>query len=131
MKTTALNRCRWRCILLSGGMLLSVGCGRDSEQGKERTSESKKDQALHNAAWDGELDAVKRLLRDGADVNAKGQTGNTPLYVAAWHGHIEVVEFLIKEGAEVNLEVEMGATRAYQIGTGCTRATGRNGTSQH
>ena len=38
----------------------------------------------------------------GADVNAKGATGWTPLHLAAGEGHKEVAELLIAKGADVN-----------------------------
>ena len=64
--------------------------------------------ALIGAANDGNIEAVKKHLAAGADVNAKSNTGRTPLHWAAARGHKEVAELLIAEGADVNAKVEVG-----------------------
>ena len=63
------------------------------------------------AARKGNIKAVKQHLAAGALVNAKNESGWTPLHQAAWGGHTEVAELLIAKGAEVNaMGYEYGAT---------------------
>jgi len=52
----------------------------------------------------GNLDKVKELIENGADVNAKDRSGNTPLHWMACggYGHIEIAKLLIDNGADVN-----------------------------
>jgi len=45
---------------------------------------------------------INTLLSEGADVNAKNRSGNTPLMEAADAGHTGVVEVLLKAGADVD-----------------------------
>ena len=67
--------------------------------------------SIFNAADQGNIEAVKKHLADGADVNGKDPGGYTPLHWAAWGGHTEVAELLIAKGAEVNaMGYEYGAT---------------------
>ena len=66
--------------------------------------------ALIGAANDGNIEAVKKHLAAGADVNAKSNTGRTPLHWAAARGHKEVAELLIAEGADVNAKGDDGNT---------------------
>ena len=62
---------------------------------------------IHDAAEDGNIEAVKQHLADGADVNAEGDVDGTgfmqlpwaPLHLAATRGHKEVAELLIDNGA--------------------------------
>ncbi|HIJ64626.1 MAG TPA: hypothetical protein HPP77_01640, partial [Candidatus Hydrogenedentes bacterium] len=61
-----------------------------------------KESPLHEAARDGHQDAVRRLLRRGADINAKDDAGRTPLHWAAANGHVGMVKFLVSRGADVN-----------------------------
>ena len=82
-------------LLTTIAAVLLVGCGGKS--------------SIHDAAWDGNIEAVKQHLADGADVNAKDR-GWTPLLKAAWHGHKEIAELLIAEGADVNAKGWKGLT---------------------
>ena len=54
------------------------------------------------AARKGDTAAVKVLLDNGVDVNAKTRYGATALSYACDKGHIEVVKLLIDRGADVN-----------------------------
>jgi ankyrin repeat protein/CHAT domain-containing protein len=58
--------------------------------------------ALHVAASQGQASEVRRLLRSGADINAKSAKGATPLHLAAANGHLEAVEVLLEARASVN-----------------------------
>jgi ankyrin repeat protein len=58
--------------------------------------------SIHNAAWDGNIEAVKQHLAAGTDVNAKNKNGWTPLHFAAFEDHKEIAELLIAKGADVN-----------------------------
>ncbi len=56
----------------------------------------------------GDIDAVNRLISEGADVKVENDKGETPLHIAAVWGHKEVVEALLDKGANVNAEDEEG-----------------------
>jgi len=49
-----------------------------------------------------EINTIKVLIENGADVNAKDDNGKTPLISAALLNAIDVVDLLIKNGADVN-----------------------------
>ena len=57
---------------------------------------------IHQAAYDGNIEAVKQHLDAGTDVNARAGEGETPLNLAALMGHKEIVGLLIAKGADVN-----------------------------
>ena len=80
--------------------VLLVGCG-ESQPPESPTAEAQ-DISIHDAAENGNIEAVKQHLAAGTDVNVKGGNGRTPLWWAALEGHKEIVELLIAEGADVN-----------------------------
>jgi len=58
--------------------------------------------SIHEAARQGLLDKVKSFLENGIAVNAKDESGVTPLLLAVSNGHADVARFLIDNGADVN-----------------------------
>lgn len=51
-----------------------------------------------------DLDKVRRLIRDGADVNKRTQYGIAAIQIAAVAGFRDITELLIDKGADVNAE---------------------------
>ena len=66
--------------------------------------------ALHNAAYNGFAACARLLLRAGADVNARGNNGNTPLHIASQHGHVHTAKLLIAAGANIEARTQEGTT---------------------
>jgi ankyrin repeat protein len=65
---------------------------------------------LHWAAHNSDIAAVEKLIKSGADVNAKNEYGATPLLLAASNNNAEVLERLLKGGANPNLAGADGMT---------------------
>ena len=63
---------------------------------------------LMRASATGQTHVVIELLRDGADVNARGPRGSTALMFAAGGGHLEVVRALVESGAELDAAEDGG-----------------------
>ena len=72
-----------------------------------------KDKAFWAAAKSGNLEAMRRLLGEGVDVNIYGSTigvdfGCTALFWAAKHNHIKVVQFLLERDAYIDAGAGIG-----------------------
>jgi ankyrin repeat protein len=67
---------KWICVV-PALVLLAGGCARKSQP-----------VSLHDAVRKGDVDAVKKLIARGADVNAEDAQGRTPLYVVADDGTV-------------------------------------------
>jgi len=80
------------CIVASTGLALLVGLEAAAAE-------------LHDAARQGDLAAVERLLAGGAQVEATDGGGATPLYVAASEGHAAVVARLLAAGGNARHQV--------------------------
>lgn len=75
------------------------------------------DMALISASSRGDEQSVKRLLKQGADVHARDETGGTtPLIAAAYGNRLEIARILIEAGADVNVKDETQQS-AYLIST--------------
>lgn len=77
-------------------------------------------QAIHEAAWDGDVERLERLINaDPTTFNALDGIGHTPLVVATRHGNAAVVKKLLELGADVELRDVFGKTAvhwaAYQL----------------
>ena len=60
--------------------------------------------AMHFAAREGQMDAVRALVKVGADVNARATTDETtPMTTAIINGYFDIAKFLLDNGADPNL----------------------------
>ena len=58
--------------------------------------------SLHQAATEGDIEQIKRLLSEGVDMDLLDQEGSTPLCHAIKAGKTEAARLLVEEGADVN-----------------------------
>lgn len=67
--------------------------------------QEKLNRQLSDAAEAGDVERIRRLVTDGANVNnTDGKNGWTPLHHAASAGHLSVVQCLMEEGVDPNIE---------------------------
>jgi ankyrin repeat protein len=66
--------------------------------------------ALHWAAYNDDLGAVRRLLAEGADANTVNRFGVTPLHEAATVGNAEMLKALLEAGGDANASFGEGET---------------------
>jgi len=67
--------------------------------------------SLRNSARNGNVNAVRKLLNNGVNINEADQYGETPLHYASQEGHTEVVKVLLATaGIKVNKSDQWGQT---------------------
>ena len=69
------------------------------------------------AAGEGRLDAVRYLLDQGADVNARDERGRSALTEATFYGNTLVIKELILRGADINAVTDEGTALDVAINT--------------
>ncbi len=103
-------------LLTTIAAVVLVGCGESQQSAPppetkpvvevakpEPPTANAPDISIHDAAALGNNEAVKQHLDAGTDVNAKDESGWTPLHWAASKVHNKTAKLLIKEGADVNV----------------------------
>lgn len=63
---------------------------------------------LLEAAADGNISQVRRLLSQGTPVDVKNENGDQPLHLASRNGHLPVMVILLRNGAPVNVANKSG-----------------------
>ncbi len=76
----------------------------------ERAEKAKDANLFLKAIKNGDIERIRKLISQGADVNAKDKRGMTPLHNAAYYGQRQVAEVLIAKGANVNETDTAGQT---------------------
>ncbi|GFV15640.1 ankyrin-3, partial [Trichonephila clavipes] len=67
-----------------------------------RFLEKSQQDRLIDAAKQGDLNMVKKLIDQGTNFKFTNESGFTPLHYAASRGHLEVVQYLVDKGADIN-----------------------------
>ena len=60
--------------------------------------------AIHKAAYHGELQKVRDLLQKGANPDARDSFGGTALHAAMFQKNMEVVKVLLEHGCDLNAQ---------------------------
>lgn len=100
---------RGRYALLLGAAILLGGAGRI-------------DVPIVDAAKQQDIGALRALVAEGVDVNARAGDGSTAVLWAAYKNDLESVRLLIEAGADVRLGNDLGATPIW--------AASRNGNAE-
>jgi ankyrin repeat protein len=76
------------------------------------------DKGFARAVAEGDIQLLKTLIDQGADVNAKNKEGETALMVASLEGRLDVAKLLVEKGADVNAKDSVGANALHYAAMG-------------
>ncbi len=86
----------------------------DKPQPKPNASLIHSDRSIHRALTEGTAAQAKRLLEQGANIEARDAQGATPLITAAGRGNLALVTLLLNRHAEVETTDRAGNTALHQ-----------------
>lgn len=111
MKTLKKCNCKMMMVLVSS-LLVLASCNSIGQKNDETKVSTKSEQLMdiHAAAFMGYVDAIKKHIEAGTDLNKKDQYGSTPLIVAATFNKEEVAKALIEGKADLNMKSKDGST---------------------
>jgi len=81
------------------------------------------DISIHQAALEGQINLVRKLLTEGLDAKTLDEDGRTPLMYAAFNGNDEIIKLLIGKGALINTCDTNGRTALMMASSGPYPAT--------
>lgn len=110
-----------RIMLISAFLILLTATSCNPSSDKKDTKEVVKTPsiALHDAVFLGNVDAVKKHILAGTDLNQKDAYGSSPLHVASLFGKTEVAIALIDGGANINMTNADGSTPLHTAAFFC------------
>jgi beta-lactamase regulating signal transducer with metallopeptidase domain len=95
-----------RAVAVSAGPLpLGEGATAGQKSAAPQRFTGRLDVALYEAASEGDVDSILKLLDAGAGVNAAISGDGSPLIGAARRGHLDAVRLLLDRGAHVDMGV--------------------------
>lgn len=96
-----MNIKKFRSALISGFMAVSLAASAWSQVPPTLKDEASY-QGLHAAASKGDVGRIQKLVKAGADLEARDRAGRTPLHVAVFKSHDKAFGVLVAAGADVN-----------------------------
>lgn len=106
-RRTSIEACRHVAVAL----LIVMTCVFDGPGNARAADRPGLDAQLLQAANQGDIDSVHRLLKEGANIEVKDQTGSTPLIIAAEHGDAAMLKLLLASGQIQPSETNMKRRR--------------------
>lgn len=119
MRSPAISICG---VLIAHSLLLTA-CHPEAAVSPEPPDTRKGQTPLMMAARSGNLSAVRKVLTNGVNVNARDVNDSTALhYAAASCGDVNVVKLLLASGADVNVRNKQNVTPLlYSINMACDK----------
>ena len=106
----AAHRSHTALLLLLHGSFAAVLSGAPSSIASHTSSPAGRTQLLHYAVADGDTDLVRQLLANGEELEARDQSGFTPLTYAAFNGDFDMLMLLCAAGASTKAADDCGTS---------------------
>ncbi len=115
LQTKLIQRSISACMLIA--LFAFSAC--ESKGQKTESDGNAPQMTIHEAAFMGDLDALKSHITAKSDLNQKDEYGSAPLSIAALFGKPEVAKLLIEAGADLNVRSGDGSTPLHTAAFFC------------
>jgi ankyrin repeat protein len=106
-------------------LLIKTDIAKSERPALPKEKQKRLNDELFNAAWHGNANNVERLIKVGANIEAKDHFDDTALMLAAKNGHTETCKLLLERGANIEAKDKYGWTVLMQAAwNGRTETTG-------
>jgi ankyrin repeat protein len=105
-------------VFVSLWLVMPCAASLSAQQPVVSTSDPDGTTALHWAVHNDDVPLAERLIKAGANVNAKNEYGATPMSEAAVAGNVAMLELLLKAGADVESPNADGQTALMVVARG-------------
>lgn len=97
-------------LAFSFALISSVACQQTQETGSQTETVEKPSTSIQEAAFFGNVKAIKEHVAAKSNLNEKDDYGSTPLHIATIFGKTEAAKLLIESGANINATSADGST---------------------
>lgn len=101
-------------VLLFLGLLSTSEARSVEPPAKPAASAARSEQSIHRALTEGAPDQAKRLIEQGANIEARNAEGATPLITASGRGDLALVTLLVQQQARVDATDRSGNTALHE-----------------
>ncbi|MEO9475662.1 MAG: ankyrin repeat domain-containing protein [Cyclobacteriaceae bacterium] len=113
------SRNLWIIIALAVGSILIASCGAKTEKSANQEVQNAPSVNIHEAAFFGNVKAIKQHIEYKSDLNEKDPYGSTPLHIAITFGRTETALALIEGGADLSSISSDGSTPLHAAAFYC------------
>ena len=101
-------------------LVLSISNNSNGEEIQAAQSQNLQQSSLHEMILSNDLESIKQMISNKADLNVKEPSGgSTPLITAAFFGRTEAAKLLIEAGADLDLTNNDGSTALHTAAFFC------------
>lgn len=106
-------------VMIMSALLAFTSCDSNGQKAKSESGTTAPKMSIHEAAFMGNIEAMKAHIKAKSDLNEKDAYGSAPLTIVAIFNKPEVAKLLINAGADINMKSGDGSTPLHSAAFFC------------
>ena len=108
-------------LILFTSLFILCSCGTKGQKKESTISKQSPNMTIHEAAFMGNMEAIKAHIELKSDLNEKDAYGSAPLTIVAIFNKPEIAKLLIDAGADLNIKSSDGSTPLHSAAFFCRK----------